>query len=98
MIITDKQALILPCADASTEDIPHIISLLEKELEDLAKIGREGIGLSAPQIGIYKKVAIIRVQKNGYYDLSINLINARISKSYDPIIFNNEIKNWLNLV
>ena len=51
----------------------------------LENYGNPGIGLAAPQIGIYKKAAIIRIK-----DIKINLINAKIEKGYDLGIFDGE--------
>lgn len=81
MIITDIDLLRRENEDAGLEEIPYIIQRLEYELEnsDIA-----GIGLAAPQIGINKKVAIIR-----NYDDSeiINLVNPKIINKIDEFTF-----------
>lgn len=69
-------------------DLDHsneIVKKLDLELVNSAKNGFPGIGLSAPQIGIYKRVAIIRTEKE-----SINLVNPVIEKSYDLEMFSGE--------
>jgi peptide deformylase len=86
MIITDEAQLRLPCTDATENEVGEIIDLLERELEHSARMGRPGIGLAAPQCGIRKNVAIIRLNEAN----SINLINARITQAYDQGIFRDE--------
>ncbi len=85
MIIEDEKILRLPCEDVRLDEVDNLVSLLENELNYLASINRPGIGLAATQIGIHKKIAIIRLEH-----LSLNLVNATIDKMYDPIIFKNE--------
>jgi peptide deformylase len=85
MIITDPSLLKQKCSDATLEEANEIILKLEEELENSGKLGNPGIGLAAPQIGIYKNVAIIRVD-----EFRINLVNARIEKQYDQFIFEGE--------
>ena len=70
---------------SSIEEAQEIISFLEKELDNSNKLGNPGIGLAASQCGIYKHVAIIRLG-----NISLDLINAKISKYYDEIIFDGE--------
>jgi len=86
MIITDDKKLRIKCSDVLDDEIDELIKLLEKELDHSASIGRPGIGLAAPQIGIAKNIAIVRINK----ELSFNLINARINNVYDQKIFENE--------
>lgn len=87
MIITNNEELLRkPCADAMENEVGELISLLERELENSARLGNPGIGLAAPQIGIYKKVAIVRINK----ELSVNLVNCNIEKGYDEVMFKNE--------
>jgi peptide deformylase len=76
--------------DVLDSEIPELVSLLEKELELSNKSGIPGIGLAAPQIGINKKIAIIRLGKNSSYNYDIDLINPRIVNAYDLTIFQNE--------
>lgn len=87
MIITnDEIALRVKCEDVSSlEEAMEIINLLQKELDEANRLGKGGIGLAAPQIGISKKVAIVRLGKD-----SINLVNCNIKDAYDPAIFKNE--------
>ena len=80
MIITDISKLKIKCEDASPEETDNIIKLLETELEDCNKKGNYGIGLAAPQIGIYKKVAIVRIG-----DIKVNLVNSKILDRKLPI-------------
>jgi peptide deformylase len=81
LIITDKTMLHETCVPASKTEADEIILLLEKELLDNKKIGVEGIGLAAPQIGINKQVAIIRIGV-----VLFDLVNCSISNKYDKII------------
>lgn len=69
MIITDINLLRRENKIVDLEEANDIILKLEKELNKTS-----GIGLAAPQIGINKKVAIIRIKER------INLINPIIIK------------------
>jgi peptide deformylase len=82
MIETREEFLRIPCEDASLEEAEVIIKKLDKELKN-SKL--KGIGLSAPQIGIHKKVAIVRVDK-----ASINLVNPEIIEGFDLEKFEGE--------
>lgn len=87
MIITnDEAALRVKCEDASQEEVGPIIEQLERELEYSAKMGRQGIGLASPQIGIAKNIAIVRID----HRYKFNLVNCRIEKAYDECIFRDE--------
>lgn len=86
IIINDEEKLRAPCLDTSPEEVPGLIQALEQELSNSARLGRVGIGLAAPQIGIAKKVAIVRINP----ELYLNLINAKIEKSYDQKTFQDE--------
>jgi len=88
MIITDLNALRVKCDDASSDEVGSIIELLEKELQDSNKNGKPGVGLAAPQIGIAKKVSIIRVAQN--HEFNLNLVNCRIDKYFDLGVFKDE--------
>ncbi len=59
------------------EDREEINSII-KDLEDTLVECSNGIGLSAVQIGVNKKVGIIR-----YKDIKINLVNSKIIEKYD---------------
>jgi peptide deformylase len=86
IIINNIDSLKKKCEEVSSlEEAELIIKYLEDELNNSAKLGTPGIGLAAPQCGKYKHVAIIRLG-----NLSIDLINAKIIKSYDEIIFDGE--------
>lgn len=83
MIITDKNKLKSKCEDISSiEEFKEIKSKLEFELSLSAQLGRPGIGLAAPQIGINKNVVIIRVPSNSGL-VSLDLANAVIASAYD---------------
>jgi len=82
MIITDEKLLRVKCENVLPEEIGSLIDQLEREL----KRAGNGIGLAAPQIGIAKNAAIIRINQN----YSMNLINCRIEKGYDEEIFEDE--------
>lgn len=90
MIISDERLLREPCDDVLPEEADNLIKLLEKELAHSALMGRPGIGLSAPQIGINKKAAIVRVSTRSSFDLSVNLINAKIKNKYNEFVFKGE--------
>ena len=80
MIITDIKLLRIKNEEATLEEAKEIVLKLEEELKNsLIK----GVGLAAPQIGINKRVAIIRADEN------IDLINPIIKdKQYGYINFN----------
>jgi peptide deformylase len=87
MIITDEKLLrAIKCVDVLPEEVSELVATLERELEHSEKLGRKGIGLAAPQIGIAKKIAIIRIDNNH----SVDLINCRIANAYDPALFTDE--------
>ncbi len=86
MIITnDEVALRVFCEPVTLEEVGPLIEALEKELEYSNRIGRAGIGLAAPQIGIAKSIAIVRLPK-----LSFNLVNAKLIAGYDVALFQEE--------
>lgn len=86
MIITDENQLRVKCEDVLPGEVEDLIRQLEYELELSDKNGFPGIGLAAPQIGISKKAAIIRIDN----ELKINLINCKISDMRDEFIFSGE--------
>ena len=86
MIITDLEVLNTKCEDVLPNEAEELIHLLEKELDHSAMMGRQGIGLAAIQIGIPKKIAIVRINKQ----FSVNLINCRVEKGYNEFIFKEE--------
>lgn len=87
IIINNEELLRKPCEDVKPEEVAELLSILELELDNANKLGANGIGLAAPQIGIYKKIAIVRM---GNPSMDINLINSRIEKGYDQQIFRSE--------
>lgn len=87
MIITNnEEALRVKCADVLPEEIGELVSVLESELNNANRLGKGGIGLAAPQIGIAKNIAIIRL--GNQYDF--NLINCKVNQGFDPAMFKNE--------
>ena len=80
-IITDL-TLLRRKSDIVTEsdDVQHIIAELEDAFKDM-----NGFGLSAPQIGIFKQVAIIRMP-----DCTANIINPVILEKTDKFIYRKE--------
>lgn len=89
MIITNNEtALRVKCEDVLPEEVGSLIETLEKELAYANRLGKGGIGLAAPQIGIAKNIAIIRLNKAQGFDF--NLVNAKLKAGYDPAIFREE--------
>lgn len=83
MIITNNEELLrVKCEDVLPEEVGSLVDTLEKELERSNRLGRPGIGLAAPQIGIAKKIAIVRVEK-----LKFDLVNAKLQQGFDPALF-----------
>lgn len=86
MIITNNEAALrVFCEPVTMEEVGPLIEVLEKELDYANRLGKNGIGLAAPQIGIAKDIAIVRLPK-----LSFNLVNAKLVQGYDPAIFTDE--------
>lgn len=82
-ILINEQYLKIPCEPVNIlDDVSKIIYLLD---ESLKKSNTYGIGLAAPQIGIYKNVAIVR-----YRNTLVDLVNAKIISKKDPIVFSDE--------
>lgn len=90
MIITDEALLRIPCIDVLATEVGELRSLLEKELLLSGRNGQPGIGLSAPQIGIAKKMAIVRIPGRNGYVYSIDLVNCKLAAGYDKTFFDNE--------
>lgn len=89
MIITNnEEALRVKCEDVAPEEVRALILALENELAYANRLGKGGIGLAAPQIGIPKNIAIVRMGKTNGLDL--DLVNCRIEKGFDPTIFKEE--------
>lgn len=86
MIITnDEAALRVFCEPVTDDEVGSLIETLERELNYANSIGRSGIGLAAPQIGIAKDIAIVRLPK-----ITLNLVNARLKEGFDPTLFEEE--------
>jgi peptide deformylase len=85
MIITDEEALRIPCEPVLPEEVSELRAKLEKGLEWSASQGNPGVGLACPQIGIGKRMCIIRVD-----NIKIDLVNASITKSYKQTEFEGE--------
>jgi peptide deformylase len=86
MIITnDEAALRVVCEPVTLEEVGSLVETLEKELAYANRLGKNGIGLAAPQIGIAKDIAIVRLPK-----VNFNLVNAKLVKGYDPAVFTDE--------
>jgi len=82
MIVTDQAELRKPNELASSDEAIGIITKLEHEL---ATSSRLGIGLAAPQIGVHKRVAIIRTKEH-----LIDLVNPIIFDMEHGILVKNE--------
>ena len=80
MIVEDINELRKINSNATLEEAKEIIRQLEVELQKT-----KGIGLAAPQIGIHKKVAIIRSGVD-----SINLVNPIVIERKDPFVSKEE--------
>lgn len=65
----------------SIQEEEETISRLEMELDISGKSGMKGIGLAAPQAGMLKRAAIVRIDDKN----QINLVNARIIDASDNI-------------
>lgn len=90
MIITDEKLLRVKCEKVLPEEVGSLREQLEKELELSNNSGRPGIGLAAPQIGIAKTMAIVRIPLFGGRFYSVDLVNARIVQGYDKTFFDRE--------
>jgi peptide deformylase len=87
MIITfDEEALRVKCVDVLPEEVGALVETLEKELIEANRLGKNGIGLAAPQIGIAKNIAIIRLERG----FKLDLVNCKLEKGYDPLLFQEE--------
>lgn len=82
-IIEDESRLTIPCAYSKPEDSFAIIDLLDNTLKKT-----KGIGLAANQIGILKRVCIVRVPTKENYILGYNFVNPEVIEKEEPVIFN----------
>jgi len=80
-IITTISTLRCKSSEATDQETKEII----KDLEDSLEGHKTGIGLSAIQIGIAKRVSIIRMG-----DFKLDLINPVIKEKYNKIRYKNE--------
>lgn len=85
IIKNNENAIRLNCSDVLESEVGSLIETLENELKYSNVSGEHGIGLAAPQLGIAKKIAIVRIG-----ELKLNLVNCTIDKYYDPFIFSEE--------
>lgn len=85
IIQNNEDAIRLNCLDVTKDEVDSLIKTLENELNTSNLLGRPGIGLAAPQLGIAKKIAIVRIG-----NVKINLVNCNITKFYDPFMFRDE--------
>lgn len=88
MIITDESLLRVKCIDVLPEEVKDLRETLEQELQKSEKDGMPGIGLAAPQIGIAKKMAIVRIPGNKSYN--VDLVNCYVAVGYDKDFFDEE--------
>ena len=86
IIVNNEEALRIKCQDVLPNEVGELIAVLEVELNEANRLGKNGIGLAAPQIGIGKNIAIIRLGDR----MNLNLINCKIESGYDPTMFQNE--------
>lgn len=89
MILTDERLLRRPCVDVLPQEVNDIRVQLEAELKESGLSGRPGIGLAAPQIGILKNMAIVRIPHKGGIH-SLDLVNCTITQGYDLAFFDGE--------
>ncbi|MAE86140.1 MAG: hypothetical protein CMB80_25610 [Flammeovirgaceae bacterium] len=87
MIITDEKLLRVGCVDVLPEEVSDLREKLEAELKRSAELGRPGIGLSCPQIGIAKNMAIVRISTGTGVSHNVDLVNCRIAEAYDEADF-----------
>lgn len=88
IIINNEDALRVKCEEVLPEEVAALIAILESELDNANRLGKGGIGLAAPQIGIAKNIAIVRMGK--MHGIDINLVNCKIEKGFDPGTFKDE--------
>lgn len=86
IIINDEAALRVKCEEVSPSEVSNLINTLESELNNANRLGRGGIGLAAPQIGIAKNIAIVRLGQGS----NIDLVNCKLINGYDPATFRDE--------
>ena len=92
MILTDKDFLCQPCQPClSVEEGLEIIAKLSDALTASPTLG---VGLAANQIGIQKRVCLLRIPEidsQGFqYNVEFGLINPKIIKLENPVRFKRE--------
>jgi peptide deformylase len=92
MIVQDPIFLKQISSPAEENEVSSIIEKLEYELNLCNKNGGSGIGLAAIQIGILKRVAIVRVA-----EYSLNLVNCSITRTYKKITTSEGCLSFPNL-
>lgn len=88
MILKDEQqvrTLGLKSELVKPNEIKELKTLLEKELKFSEKNGFPGIGLACPQIGIAKKMAIIRISGKDFFHA--DLVNPIIEEKNNLMTF-----------
>lgn len=90
MIITDESLLRVKCTDVLIEEVDALREALENELRLSGERGAPGIGLAAPQIGIAKNMAIVRVPLLNGKLYSVDLVNCIQKAGYDKTFFDGE--------
>lgn len=90
MIITDEKLLRVECVDVLPEEVSALRDKLEAELKFSFTLGRPGIGLACPQIGIAKNMAIVRISTSTGTAYNVDLVNCMISNGYDRAEFDGE--------
>jgi len=94
-IVTNLQMLHIPSTEVtSIEEADSIIKKLEDAFMELKENGKNGYGIAAVQIGIYKRVSIVRMPDG----LMVNLINPKIIVKEIPITFNESCYSLPGLV
>ena len=81
MIITDEKKLRQKSTRATKEESEEILEKLREELRLIP-----GNGLSAPQIGILKEVALVTIPN----EKELTLVNPKIVKMSNPIVYPQE--------
>ena len=91
MIITNNEELLrVKCEDVLPEEVAELREKLEQGLRESDELGRPGIGLACPQIGITKNMAIVRIPSRGDTQFNVDLVNCRIQKGYRKSLFKGE--------
>lgn len=85
-IVTDISELRKPNSDIDLYEAKSIIEKLEIALENSPK---SGVGLAAPQIGIHKNVAIVRINHEEQKEY-LDLVNPQIIEKSNGIMFPDE--------